>query len=133
MIKEIIDDFLQRNLDDIKYRQNNNKTINERLKIADENAKKRIYFNNKEDEQIYFDGFYNNQIEFINNCQSNLDKLIQQINQEKEKNYIPEPKIKTNLNYFKNKNLVEYEAVQKWDGKLPQYMMGNSVPFVNLK
>lgn len=32
-----------------------------------------------------------------------------------------------------NKNLVEYEAVQKWDGKLPQYMMGNSVPFVNLK
>ena len=32
-----------------------------------------------------------------------------------------------------NKNLVEYEAVQKWDGKLPQYMMGKSVPFVNLK
>ena len=32
-----------------------------------------------------------------------------------------------------NKNLVEYEAVQKWDGKLPQYMMGNSVPFVRLK
>lgn len=31
-----------------------------------------------------------------------------------------------------NKNLVEYEAVQKWDGKLPQYMMGNSVPFINL-
>ena len=32
-----------------------------------------------------------------------------------------------------NKNLAEYEAVQKWDGKLPQYMMGNSVPFVHLK
>lgn len=32
-----------------------------------------------------------------------------------------------------NKGLVEYEAVQKWDGKLPGYMMGNSVPFVNLK
>ena len=32
-----------------------------------------------------------------------------------------------------NKSLVEYEAVQKWDGKLPQYMMGNSVPFVSLK
>lgn len=31
-----------------------------------------------------------------------------------------------------NKGLVEYEAVQKWDGKLPQYMMGNSVPFINL-
>lgn len=32
----------------------------------------------------------------------------------------------------RNKSLVEYEAVQKWDGKLPQYMMGGSVPFINL-
>lgn len=31
-----------------------------------------------------------------------------------------------------NKSLVEYEAVQKWDGQLPQYMMGNSVPFINM-
>lgn len=32
-----------------------------------------------------------------------------------------------------NKSLVEYEAVQKWDGKLPETMMGNSsVPFINL-
>ena len=31
-----------------------------------------------------------------------------------------------------NKALVEYEAVQKWDGKLPEYMMGNSIPFINL-
>ena len=31
-----------------------------------------------------------------------------------------------------NKSLVEYEAVMKWDGKLPVYMMGDSVPFINL-
>jgi regulator of protease activity HflC (stomatin/prohibitin superfamily) len=31
-----------------------------------------------------------------------------------------------------NKALVEYEAVRKWDGKMPQYMMGNTVPFLNL-
>ena len=31
-----------------------------------------------------------------------------------------------------NKALVEYEAVKKWDGKLPEYMLGNSVPFINL-
>jgi regulator of protease activity HflC (stomatin/prohibitin superfamily) len=31
-----------------------------------------------------------------------------------------------------NANLVQYEAVQKWDGKLPDYMMGNSVPFINI-
>lgn len=33
----------------------------------------------------------------------------------------------------KNQKLVEYEAVQKWDGKMPQYMLGGSVPFINLK
>src|SRR5712692_9805499 len=32
-----------------------------------------------------------------------------------------------------NKALVQYEAVLKWDGKMPQYMLGNSVPFINLK
>lgn len=31
-----------------------------------------------------------------------------------------------------NKALVEYEAVQKWDGKLPQYMLGNSTPFIKV-
>lgn len=32
-----------------------------------------------------------------------------------------------------NKSLVEYEAVQKWDGKLPQYILGGgTVPFINL-
>lgn len=32
----------------------------------------------------------------------------------------------------KNKGLTEYEAVQRWDGKLPQYMFGGSVPMVNI-
>ena len=32
-----------------------------------------------------------------------------------------------------NAKLVEYEAVQKWDGKLPQYMLGGAVPFINLQ
>ena len=32
-----------------------------------------------------------------------------------------------------NPKLVNYEAVQKWDGKLPQYMLGNTVPFIDLK
>lgn len=32
-----------------------------------------------------------------------------------------------------NKGLVEYEAVQKWDGKMPQYMLGNgAMPFVSI-
>ncbi len=33
----------------------------------------------------------------------------------------------------RNKGLVDYEAVQKWDGKLPEIMMGgDATPFVNL-
>lgn len=31
-----------------------------------------------------------------------------------------------------NKNLVEWEAVQKWDGTLPTYMMGGTTPFINV-
>jgi hypothetical protein len=32
-----------------------------------------------------------------------------------------------------NPRLVEWEAVQKWDGKLPEYMLGNSsLPFVQV-
>ena len=32
-----------------------------------------------------------------------------------------------------NPKLVEYEAVQKWDGKMPEYMMGNTLPLINIK
>jgi hypothetical protein len=38
--KEIIDDFLKRHQDDIKYRKNNNDTINERMKIAEQGSGK---------------------------------------------------------------------------------------------
>ena len=31
-----------------------------------------------------------------------------------------------------NAKLVEYEAVQKWDGKLPQYVLGGAIPFISL-
>ena len=31
-----------------------------------------------------------------------------------------------------NPKLVDYEAVQKWDGHLPEYMMGGTTPFINL-
>lgn len=32
-----------------------------------------------------------------------------------------------------NKGLTEYRAVEKWDGRLPQYMMGGATPFINVK
>lgn len=33
----------------------------------------------------------------------------------------------------KNQGLVQYELAKKWDGKLPVYMMGNSVPLLDMK
>ena len=32
-----------------------------------------------------------------------------------------------------NPKLVSYEAVQKWDGKLPQIMTGNSTPILDVR
>ena len=32
-----------------------------------------------------------------------------------------------------NKGLVEFELAKKWDGKLPQYMFGNSTPLLDFK
>lgn len=32
-----------------------------------------------------------------------------------------------------NAKLVEWEAVQKWDGKLPVYSLGGAVPFINMQ
>jgi regulator of protease activity HflC (stomatin/prohibitin superfamily) len=32
----------------------------------------------------------------------------------------------------RNAKLVEWEAVQKWNGTLPQYMMGSAMPFINV-
>ena len=31
-----------------------------------------------------------------------------------------------------NQRLVEWEAIQKWNGTLPQYMLTNTMPFLNL-
>jgi len=32
-----------------------------------------------------------------------------------------------------NQNLIKLEAVKKWNGVLPQYMLGDSVPLIDLK
>lgn len=32
-----------------------------------------------------------------------------------------------------NKGLVQFELAQKWDGKLPQYMFGNTIPMIDIK
>ena len=32
-----------------------------------------------------------------------------------------------------NPKLVNYEAVLRWDGKMPTYMMGESIPFISIK
>lgn len=32
-----------------------------------------------------------------------------------------------------NAKLVECEAIMHWDGKLPEYMVANAMPFINIK
>ena len=105
--KSIVDDFLQRNKDDTKLRQNNNKRINDRIKSIDDSNNKKLHFDNRQSQQEYFDSFYKKQIQYKNNYKDNLDKLVQKYDEEKKKNYIPEPKNKNNLEYFKNNEPVQ--------------------------
>ena len=105
--KELIDDFLQRNKEDTKIREDNNKTANERMKLIDESTKKKIFFNDKQSKQEFFDSFYNKQIQYKNNCKEHINKLINKYDEERKKNYILEPKNKNNLNYFKKNKPVK--------------------------
>ena len=83
--RNIIENFLQRNKDETKIRQDNNKTINDRIKLIDESTKKKLYFNNKKSQQDYFDSFYNKQIEFKNNCKEHINKLSNKYDEERKK------------------------------------------------
>ena len=105
--KHLINDFIKRNIEDTKLRQNNNKTINDRIKLIDESVNKKLYFNNKKSQKEYFDTFYNKQIQFKNNCKVHIDQLSQKYDEELKKNYIPELKFKNNLDYFKNNEPVK--------------------------
>ena len=101
-IKSKIDDFLERYKNDVEIRQNNNKTKNDRMKLIDESTKKKVYFNNKQLQQEYFDSFYKKQIDYKNNYKQNLAKLTEKYDTELLKTLVPEPKLKSNLDYFKN-------------------------------
>ena len=105
--KNLIKDFLQRNEDDTNQRRDNNKNINKRIKLIDDNNKKKLYFNNKKSQQEYFDSFYNKQIQYQNNYKENLDKIAKKYDEENKKNFVPEPKTETNLNYFQNNEPVK--------------------------
>ena len=101
-IKIKINDFLERYKNDIEIRQNNNKTKNDRIKFVNESTKKKLYFNDKKSQQEYFDSFYKKQIDYKNNYQQNLVKLTEKYDSELRKTFEPEPKLKSNLDYFKN-------------------------------
>ena len=90
---------MKRIKEDTEFRQNNNKTINDRIKLIDDSTKRKIHFNNKQDEKDYFDSFYNKQIEYK---KTNKKKLEDKYKEENKKNNIPEKKNKNNLNNFKN-------------------------------
>ena len=105
--KNKIEEFLQRNTDDIKFRQDNTKAIEDRIKSINDCTKKKLYFNNKQSQQEYFDSFYNKQLEYKNNYKERLERLSHKYNEERKKNYMPEPKAKSNLDYFQNNEPVK--------------------------
>ena len=112
-IKSKIDNFLERYKNDMESRQNNCKTKNDRIKLVDENTKKKFYFNNKQTQQEYFDTFYKKQIDYKNNYKQNLIKLTEKYDLELLKNFVPEPKLKSNLNYFKNNEPIKLSKYLK--------------------
>ena len=105
--KNIIDEFIKRNQDDIKLRQENNKNINTRIKLINDSTNKKLYFNNRKSQKEYFDSFYNKQIQYKNSYKDHLDKLSKKYDEELKKNFVPELKNHINLNYFKNNEPVE--------------------------
>ena len=105
--KNMIKDFLQRNEDDTQQRIDNNKSINDRIKLIDDSTKKKLHFNNKKSQQDYFDSFYNRQMEYKNNYKDRLDKLSKKCNEANNKNFVPEQKNKNNLSYFQNNEPVK--------------------------
>ena len=128
--KNAIYNFLQRNTDDIKLRQDNNKSINNRIKLIDESTKKKLYFNNKQSQQEYFDSFYNKQIEYKNNYKEHLNKLSNKYDQERKKYYVPEPKNKNNLDYFKNNEPVK---ISKYSFKAKHFGKNNNENIIKEK
>ena len=105
--KNKIEDFLQRNTDDIKFRQDNNRHIEDRIKSINDSTKIKLYFNNKQLQQEYFDSFYNKQLEYKNNYKEHLERLSQKYNEERKKSYMPEKKAESNLDYFQNNEPVK--------------------------
>lgn len=109
--------------------------------IKDRLAEKKIIVDNFEVTNFKFDDAYQKAIE---------DKMIATQRAQEAKNHtvqIEEEKTQSILEaqgqaeamriksqaLAQNKNLVEYEAVQKWNGILPVTMLGSSTPFINIR
>jgi len=105
--KEIIKSFLERIEEDTKRRQENKNTINKRIKLIEDCTQKKMFFENPDEEKNYFNEFYQKQMEYKKNHDTQVEKLKDKLENEESKKNIPSPKFKHNLDYFKNGEAVE--------------------------
>ena len=100
--KEIIGSFLERIEKDTKRRQKNKETINKRIKLIEDCTKNKMIFGNPEEEKNYYKEFYKKQMEYKKNHDQQVEEMKDKLIYEQNKNNIPEPKLKHNLDYFNN-------------------------------
>ena len=100
--KEIIGSFLERIEKDTKRRQKNKETINKRIKLIEDCTKNKMIFGNPKEEENYYEEFYKKQMEYKKNHDQQVEEMKDKLIYEQNKNNIPEPKLKHNLDYFNN-------------------------------
>lgn len=136
-IKEVIGQYEAENL--VSQRAKLNADIS--LAVTDELANKYVIVSNFEITDIDFSDEFERAIEAKQVATQEAKRAQNEtvkIREEKEQAILTAQgaaeamRIKSEA-LSKNKSLVEYEAVQKWDGRLPQYNFGGgATPFINV-
>lgn len=83
-----------------------------------------------------FEKAVESKVKAIQEAEQSKNQTVQVAEQAKQKIISAEAEAKSmtirSQALSQNRGLVEYEAVQKWDGHLPTYMLGGTTPFINL-
>jgi len=136
-IKEIAGKY--RAVDLIEKRQEATTQITEKLK--EELALKRIELMSFEINNMDFDDQFENAVKkkviAVEEAKEAVNKTVR-VKEEAQQRIIAAKAEAESMTIrsralSQNKGLVEYEAVQKWDGVLPKQMFGNAIPFINIQ
>lgn len=102
------------NLSDFHFDENFNKAVEDK-QIAEQNAKKAIYI---------ADQAKNDAVAAVNTAQGQADAMLKRARAEAEANTLKQKTL--------TDQLIRYETVQKWDGKLPSIVGGHAIPMIQM-